>query len=69
MSDWIRAEDRLPDQDGKYLCVYHFAGGEMQFPDVRDYYATDDHPHWAHTRGFNIVITHWMPLPEMPKED
>lgn len=47
---WIPVTERLPEQDGPYLCIYHF--GEyprMTFTQVLDYYATDIVPHFQHT--------------------
>ena len=69
---WIPVEERLPDQDGKYLCVYSFRtmSGKpvgMSFPSVLDYYATDQIPHFQHEGINGMHVTHWMPLPEPPE--
>lgn len=56
-SEWISVEERLPDQDGKYL-AYTRKG----FTVLSYYYALEGgfgFEHWD--------VTHWMPLPEAPK--
>ena len=54
--EWISVEERLPDQDGKYL-VYTGRG----FVLTAYYYETN-------AFGFEFWdVTHWMPLPEAPK--
>ena len=54
--EWISVEERLPDQDGKYLS-YTRKG----FTVLSYYYALEGEfgfEHWD--------VTHWMPLPEPP---
>ena len=80
-NEWISVKDKLPKTNGKYLCVcdncgtsfiiivnfatnlfkvdeYDFAGkrrrGWYGYDGEWGYYESDD-------------ITHWMPLPELPK--
>lgn len=60
---WIPVEDDLPEQEVRILL---FAGGEVyvgELTDIKDLYDTDI--------GFmkSGHVTHWMPLPEPPKED
>ena len=68
---WARCEDRYPDKDGLYM----FYGDEYFTPDHNgdvDHYKTIIVGYWSHfspTIVGNMVITHWMPLPEPPKED
>ena len=58
---WIPVEDQLPEADGTYLCVWQgrkvdtgfFVNGQFRL-----YGEVKTH-----------LITHWMPLPEPPKED
>ena len=55
--EWISVEQRLPDRDGKYL-VYTSKG----FIFAQGYCCTNSF-------GFESWdVTHWMPLPEAPKE-
>ena len=68
-SDWIKCSDRLPEEhedvlvamnDGKYKSIhvgYAYNGGDWMI----------DGKFW-HEEG-DPSITHWMPLPDMPKED
>lgn len=59
---WISVEEQLPEEAGKYIvctrkkAVYCTA---FRFFHGRGYFATDTTTH----------ITHWMPLPEQPKEE
>ena len=68
---WIPVTERLPERDGQYLCNYHFGKHrDMTFTRVLDYYVTDSVPHFQHTLGDTTMkVTHWMPMPEPPKED
>ncbi|MEG1896537.1 MAG: DUF551 domain-containing protein [Oscillospiraceae bacterium] len=70
MSEWIKVEDRLPKTNEKVLCCYHFNKHiDMPFISVLSYYASDEVPHFQHTLGDDKMrVTHWMPLPEPPKE-
>lgn len=65
---WISVKDRLPKIDGQYL-VYTECGDMFnaefdrdcgEFGNWHGYY----HPDWDKYEG----ITHWMPLPELPKD-
>lgn len=59
---WISVKERLPEESGKYIvctrkkAVYCTA---FRFFHGKGYFATDSTTH----------ITHWMPMPEPPKED
>lgn len=68
MGEWISVEDRLPDVKGEYIVAYHPC-----WWDNVDYDKTlvgidsfRGKTTWAR-RKFQR-ITHWMPLPEPPKE-
>lgn len=55
---WIPVTERLPEVDGKYIVCT--AKNSVYCTRWRkDYFGTDFHTH----------VTHWMPLPEPPKED
>ena len=55
---WISAEDRLPERNGRYLTHCLIEGQSL----VCVLY-------YCKVGGFNeITVTHWMPLPEPPKE-
>ncbi len=60
---WIPVTERLPGEFGRYLCRYRVEEGETIG------YCTDfgrydpEHGEW-----FVGTVTHWMPLPDAPKE-
>ena len=82
MAEWISVKERLPDKEGKYLCycdygcsgaisVYSFAKNlsKVDKYDFRGekragWYFYDSE--WGY--GETESVTHWMPLPEPPKE-
>ena len=61
--EWISVKDRLPEGKSEaYLCSLDscfFPGS--QYIDIRVYYGDGK---WG-----NGTVTHWMPLPELPKEE
>ena len=58
MAEWISVKDRLPEIYGKYLVACR--GNNI--PQIRYYDGVWD--------VWNCVaeVTHWMPLPELPKD-
>lgn len=58
---WISVKDRLPDKDGSY--IVHSGRSGTVF--AAHFWARDNR--WS-GRGLNLNITHWMPLPDPPKE-
>lgn len=77
---WISVKDKLPDKEGKYLCcwsavksinVYSFAKNlqkidKYNFKDEKREGWYDCSDEWGY---YEIsTVTHWMPLPELPKE-
>ena len=66
-NEWISVKDRLPEESGNYLCasgrvcqILHFSEKYKRF-NVRDSFNQKE----ACLMG--VHITHWMPLPELPK--
>lgn len=60
--EWISEKDRLPGENeriigtnGFYVGEFTYVGGDYQWV-----YGLTNNP---------IYVTHWMPLPEPPKED
>ena len=54
--EWVSVSERLPEKDGLYIIV-----GRSGTPHAAHYYTGK--------RGFsNPYATHWMPMPEPPKE-
>lgn len=66
MSEWISVKDKLPDGYGNYIGLVEGEVTEVTF-DERDKWSTCDA--YGFRRLADAEITHWMPLPEPPKED
>ena len=58
--DWIKVEDRLPEEDGLFIVYGNCTGSGVGF-DMATFDKEDNH-----FNKFNQP-THWMPLPEEPK--
>lgn len=69
---WISVNEKLPDEDGEYLIsMYHrfMIGGiykKYTGRFVAKYYA--EYKEWRIMNDVCTSVTHWMPLPELPKE-
>lgn len=63
MNNWIPVTERLPQSYNQcdVLCYYD---GVV----VVGYY-TDEEVGWHDLHSYKIYPTHWMPLPEPPKEE
>ena len=61
-ANWISVNDRLPDKKGDYL-IYNTDG--IVWP----YYYDPSVNEWFNSLGYiTDCVTHWMPLPEPPRE-
>ena len=58
-NDWISVENRLPKKPSKYIVFMPRLTGEGRY--AMTYYENGE---W----GVGEKVTHWMPLPESPKE-
>jgi len=57
--EWISVDDALPEKEGQYIC--HFSDAVIE----TFYYEPEDKfKQWG---VHNVVVTHWMLLPEPPK--
>lgn len=70
---WISVEERLPEDERKVLVYYGFdndGDGDLgiMFIGTLSYFRFDPDPHWQHA-SLNLVVTHWMHLPEPPEVD
>lgn len=63
--DWISVNDRLPEDDATYL-VYGRNGYGIVFA---LYYGDGEWLTWDDLTNITRFVTHWMLLPEPPKED
>ena len=78
---WISVEDRLPEEDGKYLATSIYFGGDpcidtLSFAKngetIDEYeFAGQKNIWYFYDFGYGDVsteyVTHWMPLPQPPK--
>ena len=76
--EWISVKDRLPETDGYYLCVWDEIIDIFEF--AKDLYKVDKYVFfdkkgqsgfYSCDRDWGLIfeddVTHWMPLPELPK--
>ena len=66
---WISVEDRLPEEGEYVLCVlkgFNY-GGKIQVCKFVPADKFKDKPYFEHFRNGFPSVTHWMPLPELPK--
>lgn len=68
VGDWISVKDRLPERGGTYLCFQPLAAS---FCMVNTYRWSTTNNGWRGAQIGSVItgITHWMPLPEPPKEN
>ena len=71
LPQWISVKDRLPDTNGDYLVRYGFGEESSRtnhYYSVHFFERTCEEPHFYYEGYRGLRITHWMPLPEPPKE-
>ncbi len=79
MSEWISVKERLPEDDAPpgrkqiTVMVATEAGkvtiASRVFEPERGYCGKTYPARWIWSRLLNNYVTHWMPLPDPPKED
>ena len=61
---WISVKDRMPEESGRYI-VYAVDGGALHHTTVaqfqKSFHLSGRMAYWK--------VTHWMPIPEPPKEE
>ena len=70
VQEWISVEDRLPEEGEYVLCVlkgFNY-GGKIQVCKFVPADKFTDKPYFEHFRNGFPSVTHWMPLPQPPKE-
>lgn len=65
--EWISVKDRLPEDDQE--CLVAFKCCEDFAFDLSTYFASDESFIYWNDFGLRRDITHWMPLPEPPKDE
>lgn len=76
MMEWISVKERLPENDGWYLVYAPGYWGNSKIYGLDGFaYSNFKHNYKAHWglergtgRGWPGIVTHWMPLPDPPKE-
>ena len=66
---WIPAAEKLPDTFGTFIIAVRISTRERLYSDSADFdpFAKKWTPSLFWGKG--LEVTHWMPLPEPPKED
>lgn len=64
VNEWISVKDRLP-RDGRYLTVRYDQVTRSSFVDILWFERGD---WWNRHYPGDYGVTHWMPLPDPPKE-
>ena len=70
VQEWVSVKDRLPEEGEYVLCVlkgFNY-GGKIQVCKFVPADKFKDKPYFEHFRNGFPSVTHWMPLPEPPKE-
>ena len=62
MPKWISVKERLPENDDDVLIITEFGISMGCYVIHRDFWV-------YYTNPDSNIVTHWMPLPEPPKED
>ena len=71
-STWIPVTERLPDEDGTYLVITNYGTVTIaKYYTSKTFPATQIMPQYTSVAKWqsNRNPTHWMPLPEPPKEE
>ena len=66
--EWISVEDRLPEFGEEYNCVQVLDDVGNPVTSITEYYAIEKIFCYPGTDIEQKGITHWMPLPEPPKQ-
>ena len=70
VQEWISVKERYPAKSNSYICRCIVNDcDDMPFYMVLSYILYDKNPHFQHEGTGDMKVTHWMPLPEPPKED
>ena len=65
MGGWIPVTERLPEKEGRYLCVKRIGKSGAVYVTMMN----GDSYGFSMEHIYTDEVTHWMPLPEPPKED
>lgn len=62
---WIPVTERLPERKGRYLCVKRIGKSGSAYIQIMN----GDSYGFSMEHIYTDDVTHWMPLPEPPKEE
>jgi hypothetical protein len=65
MTEWISVDERLPEENGDYLCTWHC--GSIA-PHVMVYIGRYSDKYKRFSNMDWNYVTHWMPLPQPPDD-
>lgn len=69
VQQWIPVTERFPEKCVDYLCLCVLTDDNHVKPFCMVLrYIRDNEPHFQYELNGSIKVTHWMPLPEPPKE-
>lgn len=84
-TEWIDVKSKLPEKDGKYLCVWNgitssnlidifYFANNLKKIDKYDFQGVKSKSGWyRHDSEWGHIlvedVTHWMPLPQLPDVD
>jgi len=71
MSEWVDIKEREPDYnvlvlilcDGEDICVGRMSDSYGECWEIGNNVIS-----WDHDFNYGVGVTHWMPLPKLPKE-
>lgn len=69
---WIPVSERLPEEEGGYIAYYSYPDGtgyKFVGPCHYSIIGFDEKWSWTNAYGFELSVSHWMPLPEPPQMD
>lgn len=71
MTEWISVKDRLPEDETKVLVCCKAVGTYKPINNIhmQTNHISSYNKRWDVSIPFGYEITHWMPLPEPPKEE
>lgn len=67
MMEWISAKEKLPDKPGEYIVFVKNLTGRITY--FNPVFVASFYYGWHFQACDDNVVTHWMPLPEPPKEE
>ena len=75
MSEWISVKDRLPESKDDSVLAFFGEQRSIDMVHIQDYFdditdGLDENGNQRYTKWYiHQGVTHWMPLPEPPKEE